>query len=291
VAGRRLATNAAATPNPVSWILDSISVAGDFPGWRGQQLINGDYLLPEQLSRTHIIGMVASQTPVVMLLLVAVGLAGIVRDVASPGVIRRSTLLWLPVAVQAGLLPLAGIVQGSLFYNASRQVLFVYPMLAVLAAWGVFTLATWLPRGGTRVVAFGLVGVLAVLPVVDTLTLFPYQYVYFNEVTRGDLTNRYDLDYWGISGRETQQWVNRNFPDAVEQYPKGWEFQRFADPGISFVASWPSGTNRPLVWAGNWYPAWGVPDFPGCPIVHEVTRNLWGDSLRLGYVRRCDVVP
>jgi hypothetical protein len=286
-----LATNAAATPNPIAWILDSITIAGDFPGWRGQQLINGTYLLPERLPRTHIVGMVLAQTPVVMLLLGAVGILGIARDIASPGPIRRATILWLPVAIQLLLLPGAGILQGSLFYNTSRQVLFVYPMIAVIAAWGVFTLATWLPSGRTRRATFVVVGVLAVLPIVDTLTLFPYHYVYFNEATRGDLTDRYDLDYWGISGRETQQWVNQNFPTAIEQYPTGWEFQRFATSGITFTDSWPQGTNRPLLWAANWYPAWALRDYPECPIIHEVTRNLWGDELRLGYVRRCDDLP
>lgn len=282
-----LVTNAAATPNPVGWILDSISVAGDFPGWRARQLINGEYLLPEQLPRTHIISMIAAQTPVVMLLLGAVGVAGIARDVAMPGPLRRSALLWLPVAIQLGLLPVAGILQGSLFYNVSRQVLFVYPMIAVLAAWGVFTLTTWFPAGRLRVAALATVALLAVLPAVDTLTLWPYQYVYFNEVTRGDLTNRYELDYWGISGRETQRWVNENFPNAIEQYPTGWELERYAGPGIDIVDEFPAQSDRPLLWAGNWYPSWGIPDYPQCPVIHEVTRNLWGEGLRLGYVRRC----
>jgi hypothetical protein len=283
-----LATNAAATPNPIAWILDSITIAGDFPGWRGQQLINGTYLLPERLPRTHIVGMVLAQTPVVMLLLGAVGILGIARDIASPGPIRRATILWAPVAIQLLLLPGAGILQGSLFYNTSRQVLFVYPMIAVIAAWGVFTLANWLPSGRTRSAAFVVVGVLAVLPILDTLTLFPYQYVYFNELARGDLNTRYDLDYWGISGKEVQQWVNVNYPNAIEQYPEGWEFERYATPGITFVKDLPDASDRPLVWAANWYPAWALRDYPECPIVHEVTRSLWGENLRLGYVRLCN---
>jgi hypothetical protein len=283
-----LATNAAATPNPIAWILNSISIAGDFPGWRGQQLVNGEYQLPERLARTHIIGMVLVQTPIVFLLLGAVGVLGIIRDALTPGPIRRTTLLWAPVAIQLALLPAAGIMQESLFYNASRQVLFVYPMIAVLAAWGVFTLATWLPAGSTRIAAFVVVGVLAAVPAVDTLTLYPYQYVYFNELARGDLSTRYDLDYWGISGKEVQQWVNVNYPNAIEQYPEGWEFERYATPGITFVKDLPDASDRPLVWAANWYPAWALGDYPECPIVHEVTRSLWGENLRLGYVRLCN---
>lgn len=282
-----LATNAAATPNPIAWVLDSIAVARDFPAWRAQQLVDGAYLLPEQLPRTHIIGMVMAQTPVVLLLLGTVGLLGIVRDVATPGPLRKSTLLWIPIAIQLLLLPAAGVLQGSLFYNTSRQVLFVFPMIAVLASWGVFTLTTWLPKGRVRTGALALVAVLALLPAVDTLSLYPYQYVYFNELTRGDLTNRYDLDYWGISARETQQWVNENFPNAVQQSPKGWEFPRYASSGIAFVEEWSGNPGRPRIYASNWYPAWALPDYSQCPIVHEITRELWGDDLRLGYVRLC----
>ena len=286
-----LATNAAATPNPIAWILNSISIAGDFPGWRGQQLVNGEYQLPESLARTHIIGMVLVQTPIVFLLLGAVGILGIIRDALTPGPVRRTTLLWAPIAIQLGLLPAAGILQESLFYNASRQVLFVYPMIAVIAAWGVFTISTLLPEGRTRLVAFVAVAVLAVVPAVDTLTLFPYQYVYYNELARGDLTTRYDLDYWGISSKEVQQWVNANYPNAVEQYPEGWEFERYATPGITFVKELPDASDRPLIWAANWYPAWALGDYPECPIVHEVTRTLWGEELRLGYVRLCNGQP
>lgn len=286
-----IATNAGASPNPVSWVLDSISVAGDFPAWRAQQLINGSYLLPEQLSKTQIIGMVLAQTPLVMILLAGIGFLGMARDVATAGPLRSRSVLWLPVLVQLALLPVAGVIQGSLFYNASRQVLFVYPMIAVISAWGAFTLATWLPKGGVRKIGFTVVAALALLPAIDTLTLFPYQYVYFNELTRGDLTNRYELDYWGISGPENQRWINENYPTAVEINPGSWKLDRFAAPDIDFVEEWPTGTRRDLIWAGPWYPSWNFPDYPQCPIVHETTRSLWGEELRLGYVRRCTTQP
>jgi hypothetical protein len=282
-----IATNAGATPNPAAWIVDSISIAGDFPAWRAQQLINGDRLLPEQLPRTQIIGMVLAQTPVVMLLLTGIGILGIAREVATAGPLRRQSLLWVPVMIQLALLPAGGVIQGSLFYNASRQVLFVYPMIAVIAAWGVFSLAQWLPHGAIRNLGFTVVALLALVPAIDTLTLYPYQYVYFNEATRGDLTNRYELDYWGISGPETQRWVNQNYPTAIVVNPPPWDLKRSASSGIDIVEEWPSGSDRELIWAGPWYPSWNFADYPQCPIVHETTRSLWGEDLRLGYVRRC----
>jgi hypothetical protein len=189
--------------------------------------------------------------------------------------------------IQLALLPAGGVIQGSLFYNASRQVLFVYPMIAVIAAWGVFSLAQWLPHGAIRNLGFTVVALLALVPAIDTLTLYPYQYVYFNEATRGDLTNRYELDYWGISGPETQRWVNQNYPTAIVVNPPPWDLKRSASSGIDIVEEWPSGSDRELIWAGPWYPSWNFADYPQCPIVHETTRSLWGEDLRLGYVRRC----
>jgi len=208
-------------------------------------------------------------------------------DRATEGGWRRGGLLWVPVGLQV-LLPVAGVLQGSLFYNAARQVLFVLPIIALLAAIGAGALWQLSAHWRGRRFMVGAVALLALLPAIDTLTLYPYQYVYFNELQRSSgLTDRFEFDYWGISGRETQGWVNDNEPTALEVIPGEWLFEPFAADGIEFAPDWSAAGGREMLYVSNYYPSWFADVYGDCPIIHRVTRSLWSQEILLGYVRRC----
>jgi hypothetical protein len=108
------------------------------------------------------------------------------------------------VGVQAVTLPVVAMVLGSDLYHGLRQLLFSIPALAVLAAYGM---AYWLDRPATvrrRVLGAATVAALA-LPVVDQLTLQPYQTTYVNLATDlvsspfVDADNRPGGDFWRVS--------------------------------------------------------------------------------------------
>jgi len=283
-----MATNSAAWPNPIAWLKDAIDVSRGFPSWSGKVLVDDRFFNYDAEPRWYLPFMLAVQTPMVIAALGVTGVwFGVHRFVASR---QRFSMLLLgaPVLLQLVALPAAGVLQQSLFYNAARQVLFVLPMMAVVAAIGVVALDRLLRGHRTRLAAGGLVALAALSPAIDTVTLFPYQYVYYNEVVRTDgLTDRYEFDYWGISGRETQQWVNENYPNAIEMYPRGWQFPPFAGEGIRFTSAFTPGGTVEKIFAANYYPAWDADPFQDCPVVHTVTRRLWGQEILLGYVRRC----
>lgn len=283
-----LATNSAAWPNPVSWLWHAIDVSRGFPNWHGKLLVDGVFHSSDAQPRWYLPFMLAVQTPVAIAVLAVFGVWYLALRATASSHRRSSTLLWAPLLVQLLVLPFAGVVQGSLFYNAARQVLFVLPMLAVLAAVGLLALDE-LTRGvrwRTAVLAVVCVG--AASPLIDTLTLYPYQYVYFNELQRtADLTDRFEFDYWGISAREAQQWINERHPTAIEVYPIGWQFPPFAVPGITFASDWEDAGERDRIFATNYYPSWDIDRYRTCPVVHEVTRRLWGSTILLSYVRQC----
>jgi hypothetical protein len=109
------------------------------------------------------------------------------------------------VAVQAVTLPIVAVVLGSDLYDGLRQLLFAIPAMAVLAAYGM---AWWLSRPVSHrtgaVLAVAAAAALA-LPMIDQITLQPYQTVYVNLAT--DLTDgssvaadrRTGTDSWRIS--------------------------------------------------------------------------------------------
>ena len=115
-----------------------------------------------------------------------------------------------------------------------------------------------------------------------------YHYVYYNELQRtADLTDRFEFDYWGISGRETQEWVNDHYPTSVVVYPDLWQFPPFAVDAITFAGDWSGAGDREKIMVTNYYPSWGFDRYFDCPVVHRVTRHLWASEILLGYVRRC----
>jgi hypothetical protein len=108
------------------------------------------------------------------------------------------------VGVQGFTLPLVAIALGSDLYHGLRQLLFAAPAAAVLAAYGM-AWALDLPRPGRRpLVLVGAASAL-LLPVVDQVTLQPYQTAYVNLAT--DLVaqpfvapaERPGGDFWRVS--------------------------------------------------------------------------------------------
>lgn len=153
------------------------------------------------------------------LLLLALVLVGAALAATSWWVLRRtdpvtSGRLGL-VGVQAFALPACAVLLGTDLYHGLRQLLFLLPAAAVLMAVGV---AWWTsrPRGGGRL-ALGLASAAMLLPVVDQVTLQPYQATYVNAATdvvtalvRGPDV-RLGQDYWRASlpelveGRQVDQ--------------------------------------------------------------------------------------
>jgi hypothetical protein len=117
---------------------------------------------------------------------------------------RRKIVLWViavfPIA--------AGILRGSTLYDGVRHLLFVYPVLAVLAAagWvGVHRRASTLlqRRLAITVLAVGLASAAIVM-----VRFHPNQVAYFNALVGGPsgAFKRYDIDYWGNCMLQAVEW-------------------------------------------------------------------------------------
>ena len=80
-------------------------------------------------------------------------------------------------------------------YDETRQLLFIYPLLFILAFVGMYLIN----RGVARTAVILSIAIF----VWDDVRLSPYQYIYFNEAGRFlDVNQLFETDYWGISARE-----------------------------------------------------------------------------------------
>ncbi|MFL6021861.1 MAG: hypothetical protein ACJ72O_00835 [Marmoricola sp.] len=155
-------------------------------------------------NRLYVPGHLVTEIPTLLLFFILTGLVvgGLVvaqRWRSDPVLAARVGL----VGFQASAMPVVAVLVGSDLYNDLRQLLFSGPASAVLGAYGM---AWWLerPRQRTRrLVALGAVAGL-LLPLVDQITLQPYQVTYVNLAT--DLAaatrpadQRPGSDFWRVS--------------------------------------------------------------------------------------------
>jgi hypothetical protein len=133
-------------------------------------------------------------------------LVGFVLSSACPN--REWRLRWVALLTIAVLPVVLVIVRHSTLYDGTRHLLFVYPVIAVLAAAGW---TDWLSTRHRRLVRGSAAALLAagLLDVVAFDVRFhPYQAVYFNEIVGGPrgAFGRYDMDYWGNCVLEAVAW-------------------------------------------------------------------------------------
>ena len=173
--------------------------SADFP-WGGMVLFNGrEYGAPDLPWYYPLLWLLISTPPVV--------LAGLVLSVfvaRGRAWSLRTSALWA-VAVLPLLLI---IIRDSTIYDGIRHLLFIYPVLVVVAVsgWSGWLLAhhrPWLLWSSAVLLAAGLVNVLTF-----HIRFHPNQTVYFNELVGGPrgAFAKFDMDYWGNCVLEAVKW-------------------------------------------------------------------------------------
>lgn len=166
---------------------------------------SSSFLAGHSTDRWYVPRHLAQEMPSLLLVFAATGAL-----VAAVVLVRHPRTQWVfaarlaLVGAQAFTLPVVAVLLGSDLYHGLRQLLFAVPALALFAASGM---AWWLARPRVRVRRFvpAVAGLALVLPMVDQVTLQPYQTSYVNFATdviyaRGDAPDsRPGGDFWRVS--------------------------------------------------------------------------------------------
>jgi hypothetical protein len=188
----------------------------------------GTLLTSNHLPWSYVPGELLARLPEGFLLLLAVGVVlGVHRLFAAPAKLPRGTIghlltrdsRQLPIVAGATFLPiLFVIVDGSTLYNGIRHVLFVIPMLAVVAGAGFAWSLKWLRR--VRTIAGPAVAAYIGIQVYILAALHPLEYIAFDSLAGGvhGAYQRFSLDYWGAAATTALRRLERTRP-AVEGTP------------------------------------------------------------------------
>jgi hypothetical protein len=256
--------------------------------WQGDTLTAGELIEPKTRLIFYITSWLLVKLPSFVILGLLATVFVIIRAVISAkdrSLAQPVSVLCLSVLTIIGLL----IIQRVGLYNELRQVLFVAPLLMLIA----IVALSLVSRG---LIIF-LLAITSIFMLVDDFDLHPYQYTYINEIARHtESGKKYETDYYGLAVAETAQWLNQSDIDGKSQclyVPSKhlWDFsidpQRFA-----CVAGFPgdlSLMNKPFLF---FVQARSVSNFrppTWCRLIHAEERILpfAGAKLRMGELYSC----
>lgn len=217
--------------------------------------------------------------------------------------------LWKLIPVTYHAVVVAAVVLGlsSNNYNAGRQYIFIvlgWQMVAMLGLWWIITLNNRYLRTALQILVLILAGFL----VVDHVSIFPYQYVYHNEIARraDNFAESVEFDYWGMAGRDLVSAIP-NEPNLVIYFgsgdsPFGGKYtpqsgQPFVPKGSSILNDgdlWKSNDGKLLVdyvpWLHYWPPSmdsWFRESLVNCKIVDSVYAVMPPQRVLLGSLYKC----
>jgi hypothetical protein len=192
--------------------------AASYP-WDGAMLFNGAEYRATKLPWYYAPWWFLISTPPVVL----TGAALSALFVSSRDDALRRVGLWAIVVFPVA----AGIIMGSTLYDGVRHLLFIYPVLVVLAVAGWTGVLSgsrpaWLRWGAGFGLAVGLASVL-----IFDLRSHPNQGVYFNGLVGGPrgAFKRYDMDYWGNCVLQAVDWsaeLARSYGTALSISGNPW---------------------------------------------------------------------
>ena len=215
-------------PDPLGRLIGSLSYSAQYPDVH-ITLFRGRLVDANNVSLSYLPVLLAIQLTETTLLLILAGALALLRKIRWDLVVL--SLMWF-------LLPAAAIVVFRVnLYDNFRQVFFILPPLFLIAGLGL----DWMMALVRRPIFRFLMLLLILMPgLYANLSLYPYQYVYYNGLVGGvnGAHRVFELDYWDLSFKEAQSYLNRTAEEDADIFVGNAKpsAQTFARSDLSFNA-------------------------------------------------------
>lgn len=138
-----------------------------------------------------------------------------------------------------------------------------------------------------RKLVIGLYAFMISMVYADEVKLFPYLYIYRNEIANIASPNGFETDYWGLSSMEASKWLlkNDNLPNGIYFAQPLDSYKPYLSPKLT-----PSVESSNIdYYLGVWNPVRVVDPRPDCREIHQITRSqIVGDLKVLSIVKKCE---
>lgn len=252
--------------------INVLRTSGSFP-WLGSIFFLGKNHLSTNLPLSYLpIWLFISQPIFILISLIAL-------IFKLPKLWKKNEILVLSILPIAINLLLYFILKPAI-YDAARHYLFLYPLFSIGSAIFVIELLKNKLNLTKRIfIIFVVVNI--ILVIVSQVKLFPYQYVYFNELVGGlsGGAKNFETDYWNASFKESITWLKINRLKQNKKYN-------------IYPCSYFSGMDQYLSGNINYVKDYAIADYAICFTRFQEHRKLKGkiiytvtrDSVPLNYV-------
>jgi len=215
-------------PDPLGRLIGSILNSAHYPDIHST-LFKGIIVDSEHIPLSYLPLLLVVQLTETTWLLALVGVFSVFKKFSWD--LIALTLIWFALPAAAIILMRVNL------YNNFRQVFFILPPLFLIAGLGLDWLLTFVRQPVTRFLIFFLL----LLPgLYANITLYPYQYIYYNQLVGGvkGAYRVFELDYWALAFKEAQGYINQTAGTnanifAGDSKPSA---QTFARPDLIFNA-------------------------------------------------------
>ncbi len=189
------------------YIYYCLTQATSFP-WRGVIFFGGEIYSATELPRWYLPASIAITIPLIFVPLFLLGnvtsLFGIKNSekTGKKRVYFKFDLNLILVLAMTYFPVLTYLIMKPVIYNGWRHYYFLYGFILIWAILGF----RYLLGLGKRVVTASVSGIMALQIVLVCLVIAltnPYQFTYYNILAGTHPEDRYEMDYWGVSGKDT----------------------------------------------------------------------------------------
>ncbi len=190
--------------------------------WIGTVLYNGQHLTGYQIPWHYLPVWILMTTPFLFILLFANGIISYVKKSCSCSIKEFISAYYLNSIIILFFVPLLAIIFfKSVVYDGWRHVYFIYPMLILIAVYGLESLFEHLKKFQFASRSLLIVVVLNLFMLMYWMAKnHPHQNVYFNTLSRKiikDIPSKFELDYWGLSYKQGLEYIlNKEQHQAIK---------------------------------------------------------------------------
>ena len=116
------------------------------------------------------------------------------------------------------LIPLVLYIKKGMGYDGWRHLYFIYPSIIMISLYGFYCLKLLFKNKFFINFVYSLIIMNFIYIGYWNYKFHPHQYVYFNIFFKDKFHNNFDMDYWGISNRESLEFIinnNTNYPIKI----------------------------------------------------------------------------
>ena len=200
--------------NPIENFFLAFKYFSDLQGFNIKMFFNGEYISTNFLPYSYIFTWILITTPILYILLFLIGYYYIFKKlfIRFINIKEKSNYpdLWRDINEKQDLF-IFFILTSVIFYLITfnvrlytgwRQIYFLNVFIIYISVHGFYKIHLNLKSKIKPNIQFGLIGLFLIFIVFKMIIYHPYQNLYFNSVFNKNAHNKFEVDYWGLTGKK-----------------------------------------------------------------------------------------